>query len=201
MSDIRKMLERSVDGHTPDTEAALVATLRLVSRRDRRRRVGIAALALALFAATAVVLGFAFTFRDRATPASTPSVPPSVRPATPVAVPGAAPAAGGVLFCVAPAPADPHCAPKGTYRPGDVVEMRGGRREPSLPKGTRGEMWSRTPKRDGWRRVDVVVADGAGRIVWVWRPTGSQEGTYGFQLRVPSVGASRVLEVELLPAP
>jgi hypothetical protein len=201
MSDIRKMLERFVDGYAPDPEPALAATLRLVSRRDRRRRVAVAALALALFAATAVVLGLAFSYRGKTTPASSPSLAPTVRPATPVAMPAAAPASGAVFVCAASAPGDPRCAPQGTYRVGDVVELHGGRRERSLPRGTKGEIWWRAPRDDGWRRVDVVAADGHGQILWTWRSaeSGAQEGTHSFQLRVASMGASRILQVELLP--
>lgn len=201
MSDIRKMLERSVDGYAPDPEAGLAATLRLAARRDRHRRVGVAAVALALFLATAVALGFALTFRGRTSPASSPSPhPPSARPATPVVVPAAAPAAGGISLCAAAGPgAD--CAPNATFRLGDVVRLRGGRRQPSLPEGTRVEVWRRASGHAGWRRIDVVTADKDGQILWTWRSPESDpvhEGTYGFQLLVPSLGASPVLEVRLL---
>jgi hypothetical protein len=197
VSDIRKMLESSVDGYAPDPETGLAATLRLLARRDRRRRVGAAAVALALLA-TVLAFGFALTFRGRTSPASSPPLPPAVRPATPVVVPGAAPAAGGLSLCAAAAPgAD--CVPNATFRVGEVVELRGGRRKRSLPEGTRVEIWWRAPERDGWRRLGIVAADEGGQIVWSWRPPKSvKQGTYGFQLRIPSLGASPVVDARLL---
>ena len=200
VTDVRRLLERSVDGYAPDAHAGLEATLGIVARRDRRRRAGAAVAALALFAAMVAALGFVLTLRRPSIPASTPSFPPSVRPATPVVVPAAVPPSGGISLCAAPEPGAIDCDTVATYQLGDVVELRGERREP-LPAGMRAEMWWRIPHRREWRRVEVVTADERGQIIWTWQSSESDSagrGTYAFQLRMAPHSASPVVEVRLL---
>lgn len=200
MTDVARMLERSAVGYAPDGDAGLEATLRLVARRERHRRFGVAVFALALFGAVAVGLGLALTGRQPTSPASSPSSPGQVRPATPAVVPGPAPVAGGISLCAAPTPDGSECVSAASYRIGDPVELRV-RGRTALTAGKRVEVWWRTPQGEGWRRFDVVEAQQDGQVTWTWRPASSDhvaQERYAFQVRVTPRWASPVVEARMM---
>jgi hypothetical protein len=200
MSDIARMLERSVADYDPDPITGLEATLRLVARRDRHRRVVTAVVVLTMFLSAGTAVGVAITGERSTTPASIPSPPGEARANTGQVVPGTAPASGGISLCLAQPQQASGCVRATTAGFGDVVELRAeGHR--GLLVGTRLQVWLREPHRPGWRRVDVLDVKRDGGVSWTWEPASSgveRPGRYALQVRIAHQAASSVVEVQFV---